>query len=285
MDGSQWAGSPYGSYSSEQANSNGNPYQQSPQGHRQSASHPVTGQDGTFAFPPPPAPRPAAPAQFDPRELDQFTRPAGEDPRAFIRTPSGQRPPFPTNGWQHYSFPAGNIAATEPAANNFHQPQYVQSGSASGVSTSESGYVSYNPTAGPLNASIQPQNPQPQSLYELGAGQRPAYDPFQRPLPPQTVISDTGPDRGGAPRLRGKAGPSRQKAVSPCHVCGKTMKNPSEAKLVLASYIIPLTCSHNEANTSFNTRSHTSVMHPAVPERMGSLRQTISNDTGSRCTC
>lgn len=217
MNGSQWAGSPYGSYSNDQATNNGNSYQQAPQQHRQSVGNALYGLDGTYNLSPPPATGRAAPAQFDPREIQRIAKPLEEAPRTFLQPQSGLRPALPGQGWSHYSFPVGSIAATEPAAQNFHRREYdVQTGS---VAASDSAYNSFNQTSRPLHAQIQPQNPQ-----------QPAYEQFRTPAPPQTVISDVVADRGGAPRLRGKAGPSRQKPVLPCQICRKTMKNASEAK-------------------------------------------------------
>ena len=193
-------------------------------GHLESVAYPLFQVDD-YQFPSSVGPHESVQnAQFDPRELHQFSRDLNEAPRDFLQAPHDPTYHLPNHGQHQHSLPA---VATVQYTPNVYGVDYAEHATGSAA---ESGYASFNPPIDPeewRRTSLQ------LGLQGFTAGQ---FSPqgFQENNSP-SIVSDPTADRvHGSPLQRRTRSLRSRGSVPPCP-CGKQLKNASDARQVSPS--------------------------------------------------
>lgn len=125
----------------------------------------------------------------------------------------GARPYSNQSDWRHNSCPSRNNPYSASSNGDLQRPGLAHHDS---TSTYDSAYNSFYATS-------QFQVPEGQSFLHPNAAL------LNRSEPAESVQSDPFADRAAAPRLRRKRVSGQKPFVPPCQLCGKALKNPSDA--------------------------------------------------------
>lgn len=159
---------------------------------------------------------------FDPRELRQFSRPADDEPwtGAAVRSPHTTRQQQPTQLWPPTGpAPKAHTIAAGPLSPGFQRAQPFPTRTS--VPSPDSGFESHN-------ASSQDLSKHSRSVYEFAPGRNSAFVPNAAPPPPRSVKSESRLQTTEESTRRRKA----KAPVPPCPMCGKELKNQSDARYV-----------------------------------------------------